>query len=174
MPSPPLSPDFQSELKCRKRFILSDDDTPLAYMLNKGRLSIRTPSPMSIAADSLYALRHSADPLKPASPIKPTVDLNVSYSSDHTDPGSRASSTSRALYGNIGQTDSISGMPRQEVTSTEALMAHPPALSRRFTRAPQGRPLFMPCIHDGDQADSTGPDSAVAKGVGLQRPPPHQ
>ncbi|GLT53078.1 hypothetical protein SLA2020_263740 [Shorea laevis] len=101
MPSPPLSPDIQSELKCRKRLILSDDDTPLAFMLKQRKIKHPDhPSPMTIAADSLNALRHSADSLKPDSSMKPTVDLNVGlYSSDHSASISHVSSAHTAFMG---------------------------------------------------------------------------
>jgi hypothetical protein len=61
-----------------------------------------------------------------------------------------------------------------EVTSTHALMASPPVLTRRFSRAPTGRSLFIPTIHDSTSSTTAIPDLAEEKEVGLHRPPPQQ
>jgi hypothetical protein len=70
--------------------------------------------------------------------------------------------------------DSISGIPRQVVTSTEALMARPPVLSRVSQELLWAGLclclLFMMMIN----SVSSIPASAVDKGVDLLRPPPHQ
>ncbi|GLT53957.1 hypothetical protein SLA2020_271910, partial [Shorea laevis] len=103
---------------------------------------------MSMAADSLAALKYS----------QPTVSsAHLTFESSLTEvqvcssPDLQTSSP-LAFYGALRKKDSISGVPRQVVTSTEALMARPPVLSRRFSRAPMGRPLFMPTVYDEDNS----------------------
>ncbi|GLT70735.1 hypothetical protein SLA2020_427950 [Shorea laevis] len=105
-------------------------------MLNQRKLKHLDHGPssqMSMTANSLNALKHSMPPLGS------TIDLNVEllpFGTNESASPVLTSSPSLALYGALRKKDSFFGLPLQEVTSTQALMATPPILSRRFSRAP--------------------------------------
>jgi hypothetical protein len=163
---------FPSSSSNKKKSSHNDDTEPIAFP-RKPKISrtshSNSPSQLEMAAVSLIALKNSATPMEPiTTPLySPLLPLQPGIT---TQPlaFSHISSNSGFLDRQVNR----SPPPLQTVTTTLALMADPPILSRRFFRSTSGRKLFNPAIMNDASLEVTTSSSTTSTEVSQAGPPP--